>query len=119
MPRDSATLPGYPELSIWANHSDMCKFDNEKDGNYLRVAGVLERWAKELKEELNVEDKEPVRSYSDRSLAQIDLDTSPQRSRTMQPSEPTAMGSRLEYITQAGQRTLGHGYVILAARESY
>ena len=37
----------------------MCKFSDEKDGNYLKVAEVLERWAKELKD-VKVEDDASV-----------------------------------------------------------
>ena len=54
MPEDSARLLDYPTLSIHADHKGMCKFNDEKDGNYQKVADVLERWANELKEEKDV-----------------------------------------------------------------
>lgn len=34
----------------------MCKFSNSSDGDYQKLVGFLERWAKELKEETEKEE---------------------------------------------------------------
>ena len=46
------TVNNIRTLTIHADHSGMCKFSDEKDGNHQKVAEVLERWAKELKKTL-------------------------------------------------------------------
>ena len=118
MPEESATLPNYPKLSIHADHREMCKFSDEKDGNYRKIAEVLERWAKELKEEVKVEDEKPVCSSPNLHGFEADLDTSPQRSQANQPLEITNRGNSLGCTSRAGRRTLvGPGYVVLAATE--
>lgn len=58
MPEESARLEGYPTLSIHADHISMCKFKDAQDGNYQKVVEVLERWAKELKEEIKKTNEE-------------------------------------------------------------
>lgn len=44
----SACIDGYPRTLLDADHQAMCKFKDENDNNFKRVAGVLGRWAKEL-----------------------------------------------------------------------
>ena len=61
----------------------MCKFSDEKDGNYQRVVGVLERWAKDLKEESKIEDDKPVCTFVKLSLPRADLEASLQILRIM------------------------------------
>lgn len=56
MSEESARLKGYQILSIHADHINMCKFSNSSDGDYQKLVGVLERWAKELKEETEKEE---------------------------------------------------------------
>ena len=46
----SACLQGYPNLSIPADHSRMCKFDGKDDESYQKVSDVLQRWTRELGE---------------------------------------------------------------------
>lgn len=42
--RHSATLEGYNDASIYANHSNMVKFASKNDGGFQRVSGELRRW---------------------------------------------------------------------------
>lgn len=49
MSEESACLSGKPRLSLYADHSAMCKFEGKDDENYVKVIGVLERWARAIR----------------------------------------------------------------------
>jgi hypothetical protein len=42
--KESATLQGYPQISIHANHRDMVRFVSPEDTGFKRVLGELVRW---------------------------------------------------------------------------
>ncbi|EUC44643.1 hypothetical protein COCMIDRAFT_27072 [Bipolaris oryzae ATCC 44560] len=44
VPRESSILPGYPNISIHSNHSDMTKFSGELDSGYIRLRDQLWLW---------------------------------------------------------------------------
>lgn len=108
MPEESAKLLDYPTLSIHADHCGMCKFSNAEDGNYRRVAEILERWAKELKEETNEEEKETkaVSPTSFLSEAMTELDFSLGNMSRTPSLGTTTKGTNLESSRQKAQRTL-------------
>ena len=72
MTETAAKLPEYETLSIHANHCDMCKFSDPKDGNYLKVANILEQWATELKDEVKEDEakKEDPQTVGPTSISQ-------------------------------------------------
>ncbi|KAK8140124.1 hypothetical protein PG984_000190 [Apiospora sp. TS-2023a] len=45
VPRRSAIISWAPYYSLYANHVDMTKFENENDPNFVNVVGELERWS--------------------------------------------------------------------------
>jgi hypothetical protein len=47
--KDSATLEGYNQLSIHANHRDMVRFNSATDNGFRRLLGELVRWESELR----------------------------------------------------------------------
>ena len=62
----SACLPGYRRTLLDADHRGMCKFKDENDINYIRVSGLLGRWAEELRKPQNkVAEKESVNTYAE------------------------------------------------------
>ena len=60
VPKDSATIPGYPCLSIHADHRSMCKYAGKDDSNYQKVSGFLRRWAEDIRKSLGAEAAEKV-----------------------------------------------------------
>ncbi|KAK2746828.1 hypothetical protein FQN57_002870 [Myotisia sp. PD_48] len=46
--RESATLAGWPQMSIHANHRDMARFSSPDDQGYQRICGELKRWTQHL-----------------------------------------------------------------------
>lgn len=63
----SACLPGYPRTLLDADHRNMCKFKDENDINYMRVSGLLGRWAEELrKPQKKVAEKERVNTNAEK-----------------------------------------------------
>ena len=44
VPKDSATLDGYPSIGIHANHMDMTKFPSNQDPDYQNVVSELQRF---------------------------------------------------------------------------
>ncbi|KAF4468130.1 hypothetical protein FALBO_5005 [Fusarium albosuccineum] len=44
VPKDSATLEGYNHISIYANHSNMVKFDSADNNGFKGLLGELTRW---------------------------------------------------------------------------
>lgn len=62
----SACLPGYPRTLLDADHRNMCKFKDENDINYMRVSGLLGKWAGELrKPQKKVAEEESVNTYAE------------------------------------------------------
>jgi hypothetical protein len=53
VPEASACLPGYPNLSLYADHRTMCKFDGISDESYQKVIKILQSWVKVLQEPRN------------------------------------------------------------------
>ena len=49
MPKASAIIPRRRNTSIHADHVGMCKFQDSKDPNYMKVSRMLQEWAQELK----------------------------------------------------------------------
>ena len=47
--RDSATLEGYNQFSVHANHSDMVKFGSAEENGFRRLLGELIRWESEVR----------------------------------------------------------------------
>lgn len=43
--RESATLEGYPSISIQADHRQMTRFASAEDNGFLRLLGELTRWS--------------------------------------------------------------------------
>ncbi len=48
VPKQSATIPGYEDIGIHANHMDMVHFSAETDDGFVQLVGVLKRWIDEL-----------------------------------------------------------------------
>ena len=46
----SAQIKSYKNLSLHANHQNMCKFSGKEDDKYQAVLGVLQRWVKDLRD---------------------------------------------------------------------
>lgn len=46
VPEESACLAGKQRLSLYADHSEMCKYEDKEDQNYRLVVDVLGRWAR-------------------------------------------------------------------------
>lgn len=84
----------------------MCKFRDEKDGNYRTVAEVLARWAKELKEETKEEETETVGPTSSLQETETESDSSLEESSRTANSETTTKGNSLESTSRKAQRTL-------------
>lgn len=60
-------MPGYPRTLLDADHRSMCKFKDENDINYMRVSGLLGRWAEELrKPQKKVTKEESVNTYAEK-----------------------------------------------------
>ena len=49
VPRESAKLSGHHVVSISADHTGICKFDNFKDPKYKAVVHHLQKWVDEIK----------------------------------------------------------------------
>ena len=48
VPKESACLPGIDPQSVQANHSDMCKFEDEDREGYKGVSQRLSQWVSDL-----------------------------------------------------------------------
>lgn len=53
VPRKSATLDGYVNLSVHADHRDIARFDTDKDQTYMMVLDELKRWTAQFHSLLN------------------------------------------------------------------
>jgi hypothetical protein len=58
---ESACLSGKPHSSLYADHSEMCKYEVSDDGNYKKVMSVLGVWARECASSKDKNEKEAVR----------------------------------------------------------
>ena len=46
--KESATLEGYPFVSVHANHRDMVRFGSAEDTGFKRLLGELVRWESQI-----------------------------------------------------------------------
>jgi hypothetical protein len=71
VPKGSATLPGIDPLPISANHTDLCRFEDEERTGYINISNVLSQWIRSLEAgPLNSENK--VRKYIPRHTFAIE-----------------------------------------------
>jgi hypothetical protein len=49
VPKESATIEGYNQFSIHANHSDMVKFGSAEENGFKRLLGELIRWESQVR----------------------------------------------------------------------
>lgn len=57
---ESACLSGKPRLSLYADHVEMCKYEDKDDENYKKVVGILEIWARECVSRKDKNEKDAV-----------------------------------------------------------
>ena len=58
--RESATLEGYNQFSVHANHSDMVKFGSAEENGFRRLLGELIRWESEVRYSADSELTQPI-----------------------------------------------------------
>jgi pimeloyl-ACP methyl ester carboxylesterase len=49
VPKESATVEGYNQFSVHANHSDMVKFRSSEENGFKRLLGELIRWESQVR----------------------------------------------------------------------
>lgn len=68
IPKDLACFSSYPSELLHFDHAGMCKYKGSEDENQQKVCGVLKRSAKELKDDIKIEEAGEAKIFPSSSL---------------------------------------------------